>query len=401
MQGQRVVYGGLLIVAMLAGCTQGTPAPASPSPLSSNPAEAGGTAGASPQASSVLTPVVSPGSTLTETMALPAGLTLALGSPEEGWALWTVGKDGALRLLMDDLAAPHDLPDFDIAPDHQRVLYSHGNDIWLFDAVSGEKHNVTATPEVSERLPRWWSNTADSFLCGSDSRPLEGPALGYLTRVDFAGNYEVLDDRGYLSAPPAPAPDGQRVLYSWSDQSGGVHPSLYETGQGAREFDLSAYGIDWVDWAGGASWSKDGKRLAWSLVRSGDGSSEVAEVVFDLDAKTHQIVHRYQRVPVGGFDPAPQWMPDNKSIVFYDFSADAGTQGLVIADLEKGRTEAFTPELVNRALINEPVVSPDGRWVIGVTPDKSAVGLVDMNSRTLHLWSAQKQVSAAGWLLLP
>jgi dipeptidyl aminopeptidase/acylaminoacyl peptidase len=78
-------------------------------------------------------------------------------------------------------------------------------------------------------------------------------------------------------------------------------------------------------------------------------------VVFDLAARTAQIIYQYASQG-GGWPPAPVWNPDGLWLVFNDSSASENA-GLWVARI------GGTLETQRLGLGGHPVWSPDGRWL--------------------------------------
>lgn len=111
------------------------------------------------------------------------GLLIALQNEDGGWGLSVVEESGNLRRLVEEIAVPTSLPDFDVSPSGTEILYAYEGDIWHLDMNSGKTNNVTQTEERDEQAPRWWPTRDDSFLCGSRPVASAGPSVGYLTLV--------------------------------------------------------------------------------------------------------------------------------------------------------------------------------------------------------------------------
>lgn len=331
--------------------------------------------------------------------APPPGLLVALGSREEGWDLALAGADGQLQMVVEQIAPPAFLPDFDVAPDGQRILYASGGDIWLLDMVTGTAENVTRTPARVEQSPRWWPDAGEAtrFVCGS--RPIEageGPSHGYLTLVGADGGYEVPVEEGELLAPPAPGPDGQTVAYSRIHERQSAS-FLYRLDSGEEAFDFAAYGLDWVERSGEASWSPDGLQLAWSVAGNRDGDYYASEVLLNLAENDHTLLHAYRPQPVGGYLPAPRWAPDGSWLSFMALDLERQWGGLWWVHLEDGVARQLSPTFIRPALVRHPAVSPDGKWIAVPTIYGTGVGLIDVEGQRAAVWTEAGEVAAVAW----
>lgn len=386
----------LIVTAGLAACGRSappfnTPTATQPIQITEHP----------PAENAVATPsTVSVTETAVEQTIEPiSGLLMARQNAGGGWGLWVVEEDGRLRRLVEEIAPPTYLPKFDISSDGTQVLYAYKDDIWLLDVISGENQNVTQTPERSERVPRWLPNDVGAFVCGSDSGLLEGPDLGYLTRVGFDGTYEVLDDTGMIVAPPALSPDGQRIAYGHYSPGGSV-PAIYRVGEGKEAFSLSDYGVTWAEKMGEASWSPDGQRLAWTLLGTSEEAEEARLGVFNLEQKSYQVVHRYTPARIGDLPPAPLWGPGGEWLVFYALADDPEAQGLWLADLQGETRQLLRLGLSSLTRVQDPALSPDGRWIAFTTPQGDAVGLMEVGEWEPLMWRSPEKVNAVGWVKL-
>jgi Tol biopolymer transport system component len=157
---------------------------------------------------------------------------------------------------------------------------------------TGERYNLTQSPGRVDREPQWWPSQPDVIVFGSMDDV--GPSAGFPTIVKTdASEYQVLDEE--VAGPFALSPDGQTIAYGCCGNQG----RLYRWGQGGEIFDPALYGAS-IDKLYTPSWSPDGRYLAWVVGGNltGDGRWQIGLAVFDLEAKTHQILHPYE--PLGG-----------------------------------------------------------------------------------------------------
>jgi hypothetical protein len=289
---------------------------------------------------------------------LPPGLTY---STFDG--LWQVGKDEKPVQIHADAQAI-------ISPDGRWLLSYDAieRDAWLIDRIAGTVRNLTHTADELECCFHWWPARPDLIVFGS-TRPEGGTEgrhpLGVRYYPAAAGldgqDYRILDtehqmntsgDQGSLAL----APDGGTIVYGM-----GRHGWLYrlESG-GAETFDPLTYGLD-LDapfQIAQPAWSPGGRHLAWILKGDvlKDGSSAwTGVVVFDLEARTGQILYRYASQGTG-WPPTPVWSPDGDWLAFVD-SSTPEQAGLWVAKMRQGsRMHHLGPG-------GNPVWSPDARWL--------------------------------------
>lgn len=318
--------------------------------------------------------------------------------------------DGSLvQLLRTDQVDPFMTEwGLDVSPDGRQIVYQFGDDIWLMDIASRQTRNITRTPNRRESYPRWLPDQS-GFVCGSYPvpPPEEGIFAGYLTLVTLDGASQVLDDTGILGAPPAPSPDGSTIAYARLAPDETLNTfRLYHRGEGARDFSLSTYGFDWPSRAGEASWSPDGKQLAWGLVemRGGAGGDEwqAAVVLFDLSGQTNRVIDEYE--PWGeGFVPAPRWSPDGNRLVFNANSGNQEQSGIWLVELQNSEMHIQGP-FAGDSSVNPgvPEISPDGRQA-AFTVAQWDVGLLDLDTAqpAVAVWDVPQHVDAIRWVTLP
>ncbi|MBC8449892.1 MAG: PD40 domain-containing protein [Chloroflexi bacterium] len=222
-------------------------------------------------------------------------------------------------------------PEARLSPDGTQVLYLDQDDLWLADSVSGERRNLTQTPDRVECCAQWWPARPDMIPFGSMPKEADlGPGFGFLTTVQIDGNGHRVLGETVSYALPALSPDGRTIAF---DQEGTGW--LYRWGVGPEPFEPVAYGLS-VQRIASPAWSPDGKRLAWVVGSYFDDRWQIGIGVFDLEARTSRLVHPYEPLGMGGWPEAPAWSPDGQRLAFRAYAQDPGEAGLWVVRADGG-----------------------------------------------------------------
>jgi Tol biopolymer transport system component len=217
--------------------------------------------------------------------------------------LWLVGRDGQAEAVLDQ--ASYTTPSTDGA----RLVYAAGEpeDLFLKDLATGEIRQLTNTPTISERFPRFQNGTS-RVIYHFVSVDEMGISAGYLGQIDLAsGETNVLDSRNISGSPFVLSPDGTKIAY------GGAPAMVYTWSGGAQPLDPRAYGFNTYNLRlDSAAWSPDAGSLAWSFTGelSGQGDYQAGIVVFDLANHTHRLLHSYKLYAGGEFSYPLAWSSD-------------------------------------------------------------------------------------------
>ncbi|MFB0535423.1 MAG: hypothetical protein ACETWR_10615 [Anaerolineae bacterium] len=269
--------------------------------------------------------------------------------------LWLISADGQPVQI-------HNNPQAVPSPDGTQLLSYDAlqQDVWLLNRTDGAIWNLTRTPDRLECCFRWWPEKPGVVLFNSTEGGAEhGPGtVGYLTAINTDGQgYQILDTEHGISPGPgqfAPSPDGQTIAYG-----SGSMGWLYRWETGPAVFAPADYGLTGYEGVqiGHPAWSPDGTRLAWIVKGSlaAGGGSRVGVGLFNLEARTAQVLHPYE--PQGmGWPPVPVWSPDGKWLAFSDSSL-SDDAGLWVARIDGQQGE------YHLGLGGNPIWSPDGKWL--------------------------------------
>jgi Tol biopolymer transport system component len=270
--------------------------------------------------------------------------------------LWQVGDDWQPVELV---AEPGDV----LSSDGQRALRIVDGDIWLIALPGGQRFNLTDNSDRVHCCPEFWPGRPDIVIAGSwPSAEDVGPSTGHLTAVKFdLSEYRVLDEVSESNANFAPGPDGRTIAYDRGGTSW-----LYDWESGPQPLDPADFGLSNIARIAGPSWSPDGRQLAWTVAVT-DPEWRIAVAVFDLDAGTAKLFHRYENIGRGGWFPPPVWSPDGQWLAFVTEDVDPVLRGVYLVNVENG-AEIFAGAGIS------PVWSPDGRWLLVNPMDPAEFG---------------------------
>jgi Tol biopolymer transport system component len=223
---------------------------------------------------------------------------------------WWIDGQGEIQQLIDKELARR-------SPDGKWIAYveqdpaTYMGDIWLMETSTGERQNVTNTPDRDEVSPLWVPGRPDLILFGSDTEfGMENSMYPTVVNIDGSG-YRIVDpDTGGLLDV---SPDGEMFFY------GGYEKTVlaYYWDFGTEVFDPSDFGLS-VEKLIIPAWSPDGNQIAWFVAGNflGTESTQLGIAIFDLESSTAELIHVYQ--PIGGseFSNYLVWSPDGEWLAF-------------------------------------------------------------------------------------
>jgi hypothetical protein len=289
--------------------------------------------------------------------------------------LWRVNADGKAVGILENPGHGR----IAVSPDGNQVLFEQEDDIWLADISTGERRNLTQTPDRDECCAQWWPGQPEAILFNFTPRN-EGMAYSVSTmaRLDSSG-YQVLDDSQTSTIFPALSPDGQTIAYEKEGQA-----RLYRLGTGPEPFDLTPYGLpsDPKLWVTSPTWSPDGRQLAWVISDYRQENSQSNVGVFDLEAETLQMFQPYRLI----------WSPDGRWMVL----SSQDLSGFSVVRTDDPSVEHHLE------WSNSPVWSPDGRWLacLSTTQDSiSEMFLLEVDTGTLRWFDLPPGTYLVDWVI--
>jgi len=284
---------------------------------------------------------------------------LSLGRADAHTAMWL--RDAALR---------GELPTIEQLTNDTRFFpYRYGQALWAY--VAG-KYGDRAITEVFRIATKSGFEDALTRVLGVSSKQLSEewvasirafylPLLTGRQRPQDAGRRVVYDaEPGAMNLAPAASPDGQKLVYTGRRNL--FTPDLIladaRTGRTIRTLsspqrDQHMDAISYVESAG--SWSPDGSRFAYVVIRGGDSRIEI------LNVESGKVERHIDMKDVGAVSD-PRWAPDGRQIVFSGMAG--GQSDLYVLHLASGDVSAL---MNDRYADIQPVWSPDGRTIAFVT----------------------------------
>jgi Tol biopolymer transport system component len=246
-----------------------------------------------------------------------------------------------------------------LSPDGEKGVFNdeEKNDLFTIEFSTGEISNLTNTPQVSETSFQWEAGEPGRivFTAVAPGEP-EVPWEGGLYAISPDGSNRMILDDEHNAVNFAISPDGQTIAYGWGETA-----FLYQQGSGVSEFNPRDYSADLPEDVSIVSpdWSPDGKRIAWHV--SGDFGEQQYEGygIFDLAAKTFQLIHPWAGVGRGPGAPwSGSWSPDGKWLAITPFEVDPERRGVWLVVANKPEKEIYLGEETR-----SPLWSPDGEYL--------------------------------------
>jgi eukaryotic-like serine/threonine-protein kinase len=235
-----------------------------------------------------------------------------------------------------------------VSPDGRRVAYVSDtlghSESWILDLASGRRERLSLPGEDVSQVGPVWMPDGRRLLLG---RLLPGNVgSNWIVAVDGSSSEEILSRvtrEGFSSFTLGPSPDGQKILYPKSVQ-GVQQVFLYDVSsrQSVQLTDSPGSKFDMI-------WSPDGRSIAVTALRDG------VIQLFRMPASggpMQQLTTGYERMRHPFYSPDGRWIyiqPSHRNI--YRVPA------------EGGRVEQVTRFPDAGLFLEEPTISPDGRYL--------------------------------------
>jgi Tol biopolymer transport system component len=201
-------------------------------------------------------------------------------------------------------------------------------DIWRWDIATGEKRNLTQTPDRDERWVSVWPQRPDTLVFYSTEGFSDGAGyIGELTIMHTDGTrYQVVSQRD-VSSPAAYSPDGRTIAYAIYDES---NPTtwFYRVGSQPQRFPWKSFGLAQFKTMGfsSPSWSPDGQKIAWWMWSSDENYKPLFDGIglFALEKGHVVLLDGFSQFVPDGWPSAVEWSPDGRRILFFGGRQQSG-----------------------------------------------------------------------------
>jgi hypothetical protein len=251
---------------------------------------------------------------------------------KEGDYYW-VEANGDSRLIhsSSELAIPYSGP---------FGIYFEDNDLQALNLFTGEQYQLTDTPELRETSFHFEVGLPEQILftalpVGAETWP---GYTGSLYIINMDGTNQRTIDSEHNAGNFAASPDGLMIAYG-----AGETAFIFNRETGIEDFDPREYGMDSPKGQAIASpsWSPAGDQLAWFVNGFFNIGPAQGYGIFDLTAKTFQLIHPHQALGTDVTPPTAQWSPDGEWLVFSAYDQNPESTGVWLVNLLDPAQEFF------------------------------------------------------------
>ena len=243
-----------------------------------------------------------------------------------------------------------------------RIVFSSNRDgnweIYVMDADGGNQQNLTNNPN-DDRYPSWSPDGKRiAFVSDRDGHVMDGRPTDEIYVMDAdGGNPQNLTNDPNDEWSPSWSPDGKRIAFASDREEPLRYFDIYVMdADGGNQQRLTNDPRDDRD----PSWSPDGERIVFSARRDGHFETKFAVTfeiyVMDADGGNQQRLTENRKNDLGA-----SWSPDGKRIAFAsDRKGDFENFDIYVMDADGGNPQRLTE---NRVYDWYPSWSPDGKRI--------------------------------------
>lgn len=309
-------------------------------------------------------------------------------------------KDPLTSMWMRDAVLNNDVPSIDdISKNSKYFPYRYGEVLWAY--IGSKWGDPMVTQLFTRSISRGWENSADTLLgikvdtlskeWQQAIRETYSPVLTGRSRPSEVGG-RVIEEKDVMNLSPVLSPDGKYLAIISSHDLFTLDLYLVEAATGkfikklvSTNTDSHFDALRFMNSAG--SWSPDGKRFAFVVVRKGDNEIAITDV------SSGDIINTIEIRDVDEIENL-DWSPDGSKIAFS--ATSGGINNLYFYDFSTKSTSQLTKDKYADIM---PSWSPDGKTIAFAT-DRGAgtnfdkltfgapkIGLLDVASGKIDLIS--------------
>jgi hypothetical protein len=219
-------------------------------------------------------------------------------------------------------------------------VYSENNDLQALDLFTGERYQLTDTPDLFETSYHFDVGLPEQILFTATPVGEEiGPGYtGGLYIINLDGTNQRTIDNEHNAGNFSTSPDGQFVAYG-----AGETAFLYNWEAGVEIFDPQDYGMDNPKGQviTSPSWSPGGEQLAWFVSGFFDGQPTQGFGIFNMWDKTFHLVHPFQSLGMDVTPPPAVWSQDDEWLAISIFDQDLSRSGVWLVNMLNPGQEIF------------------------------------------------------------
>jgi Tol biopolymer transport system component len=231
-------------------------------------------------------------------------------------AIILLGVSMALLFLASGLLATE--PSAQTTSPEGKIVYEKLGDLWVMTADGTNQTNLTNTPDINEGQPAWSPDgTKIAFTGPGDFNEDGSGGLDdiYVMDADSTNRTNLTDTPNSLENRPSWAPSGAQLTYVRVVRQEELEGQIISEQRDIFMIDADPVTDDAINLTqtdadeDDPAWSPDGAKIAYSGVRN--SGSEI--VTMDPDGQNETIL---TGDTFEGADRAPDWSPDSTKVVF-------------------------------------------------------------------------------------